>query len=344
MRGRGCHIGIVGATGAVGREMLACLERLFPEASGVRLFASSRSAGTEFNSVFGRLVVEDLSCADFSGLDLSLFSAGKAVSLEYADKFLSLGCSVIDNSSAFRGSSGVLLCVPEVNGDLIDGRVQIIANPNCSTIQLVAVLSVLERSAGLERVQVATYQSCSGAGEGGVRALLSETEATLRGSRPAASSVHARCIAFDTVPQIGSFDSDGYSEEEMKMITETRKILGLPDLGVSATCVRVPVFRGHSEVVHVKTRKALSRADAISVLSGFAGITVCDLSGCDHYPTPYSCSGSDDIFVGRIREDKAEAGSLILWIVSDNLLKGAALNAVQIAAKYWQRYSERSVS
>jgi len=328
------HVAVVGATGAVGREMIHCLEALEFPVGELDLVASSRSAGKSIDTPWGAKIVKDAASYDFAGVDIALFSAGKSVSLELAPKAVQAGALVIDNTSAYRMDADKALVVPEVNGELIDLSPRIIANPNCSTIQMVLALAALDKAVGIRSVRVATYQSCSGAGQKGMDALLNETRQTLDGNRPEKSAVHARTIAFDVVPQIGPLTDDGFTEEEHKMMNETKKILGRPDLPVSATCVRVPVMRSHSEVVHVSTQKDISVSEAQAILNQMEGLCVTDIADPNAYPTSVQAEGNFQTLVGRIRKDPVEQG-LIFWVVSDNLLKGAALNAVQIACAAW---------
>ncbi len=328
------HVAVVGATGAVGREMIHCLDALKFPVGELDLVASSRSAGKLIDTPWGAKTVQDAALYSFEGVDIALFSAGKSVSLALAPKAVEAGALVIDNTSAYRMDADKALVVPEVNGELIDLSPRIIANPNCSTIQMVLALAALDRAVGIRSVRVATYQSCSGAGQKGMDALLNETRQTLDGKRPEKSAVHARTIAFDVVPQIGPLTEDGFTEEEHKMMNETKKILGRPDLPVSATCVRVPVMRSHSEVVHVSTQKDISVAEAQTILNQMDGLCVTDIADPSAYPTSVQAEGLFQTLVGRIRKDPVEQG-LIFWVVSDNLLKGAALNAVQIACAAW---------
>ena len=326
---------VVGATGAVGREMLHCLEKLGLPMRRLDLLASSRSEGRVLSTAWGDLTVHDADRYDFAGVDIALFSAGKSVSLALADRAVSAGALMIDNTSAFRRSPEWPLVVPEVNGDLIRLAPGIIANPNCSTIQMVLALKALDDAVGIDDVRVVTYQSCSGAGQKGIDALLDETRAALDGHRSATSKVHARGIAFDVVPQIGPLLDSGNTEEEEKMMFETRKILGRDDLRVCATCVRVPVIRSHSEVVSVVTKQEITLEHAREVLDGMPGLRVTDAADPAAYPTATQAEGIFDTLVGRVRRDPVDPRGLIFWIVSDNLLKGAALNAVQIACRAW---------
>lgn len=331
----GAHVAVVGATGAVGREMLHCLEALKLPIRKLDLLASSRSAGKTLDTPWGNLTIQEADAFDFKGVDIALFSAGKSVSEALAPRVLEAGCLMIDNTSAFRRDPKWPLVVPEINGDLIALRPGIIANPNCSTIQMVLALKALDDAAGIDDVRVVTFQSCSGAGQKGIDALLNETRESLEGNRPKSSKVHARTIAFDVVPQIGALLDSGNTEEEEKMMFETRKILRRDDLRVAATCVRVPVIRSHSEVVHVVTRKPLTIDQAEAVLDDMAGLRVTDWHQKGAYPTAVEAEGLFDTLVGRVRIDPVTPNGLIFWIVSDNLLKGAALNAVQIACAAW---------
>ncbi|WP_420127609.1 aspartate-semialdehyde dehydrogenase [Longimicrobium sp.] len=318
------HIALLGATGAVGRTMLQVLaERKLP-VDRLTLLASPRSKGRSVHWG-GR----DWACSvaepgAFRGVDFALFSAGGDRSKEWAPIAAGEGAIVVDNSSAWRMDPQVPLVVPEVNGDAARERPKgIIANPNCSTIQMVVALEAVRRAAGLARVVATTYQSVSGAGETGRSALRDE----LLGNRPE-DSPFARQISGNVIPQIGDFDAEGWTGEERKMINETRKILGLPDLPVAATCVRVPVEVGHSVQVMVETERDLSVDDARAALAAFPGVIVED--GASRYPTPLETAGRDEVFVGRIRQDLFLPRTLHLWVVSDNLRKGAATNAVQI--------------
>ena len=328
------HVAVVGATGAVGCEMIHCLEALGFPVGQIDLVASCRSSGKKVETPWGACIVQDAENYDFAGVDIALFSAGKKVSLALAPKAVKAGALVIDNTSAFRFDADKALVVPEVNGALIDLSARIIANPNCSTIQMVLALSALDRAVGIEYVRVATYQSCSGAGQKGINALMEETREAMDGKRPQKSAVHARTIAFDVVPQIGAFEDDGFSEEEHKMMVETKKILSRPDLRVSATCVRVPVARSHCEVVHVGMKRRISVQEACAILDAAPGLRVTDKNDRLAYPTAVQGEGKFETLVGRVRIDPVDQG-LIFWIVSDNLLKGAALNAVQIACAAW---------
>lgn len=332
---KGASVAVVGATGAVGQEMIHCLDALHFPIRSIELLASERSAGKKISTPWGEKVIQDANLFNFTGIDIALFSAGKSVSELLAPKVLEAGALMIDNTSAFRRDPEWPLVVPEVNGSLIELKSGIIANPNCSTIQMMLALKALEDAVGIDDVRVVTYQSCSGAGQKGIVALLDETRQALEGSRPASSKVHARTIAFDVVPQIGAMLDSGNTEEEEKMMFETCKILDRKDLKVCATCVRVPVIRSHSEVVSLKTKKQISVEDARTILNKMTGLRVTDIENPCEYPTATQAENSFETLVGRVRRDPIEPNGLIFWIVSDNLLKGAALNAVQIACAAW---------
>ena len=327
------NVAVVGATGEVGAAMLSILaERDFP-VNETHAVASSRSAGrrVEFNG--GELVVEDLESFDFSGIDIGLFSPGAAVSDLHAPRAAAAGAVVIDNTSRFRYEDDIPLVVPEVNPDAIAGRASrgIIANPNCSTIQMVLALKPIYDAAGLERVNVATYQAVSGKGKKAVEELEQQTVNLLNG-KPASLTEHPRQIAFNALPQIDAFQENGYTREEMKMVWETRKILGDDSIQVNPTCARVPVFYGHSEAVHVETKEKISAAEVSDLLNDFPGVVVMDEREDGGYPTAVTeAAGRDAVFVGRIREDLSHPRGINLWVVSDNIRKGAALNSVQIA-------------
>lgn len=327
-------IAIVGATGLVGRTFLAVLEeRRFPIGK-LTLLASARSAGRRLEHAGQVLVVEDVERAPAGGHDLVLFSAGAEVSRHHAPRFASAGALVVDNSSAFRMEAGVPLVVPEVNPEALaplrDRAGGLVSVPNCSTIQLVMVLKPLLDRAGLLRVTVATYQSASGAGQRALLELESETRRELDGA-VAGTQVFPHPLAFDVLPHIGGFTPDGASAEEEKMIRETQKILGLPSLPVSATCVRVPVRVGHSEAVWLETERPLTPEAARECLAAAPGVVVRDDPGAAVYPRAREAAGTDPVYVGRIRRDPGGPHGLVLWVVADNVRKGAALNAVQIA-------------
>jgi len=325
-------VAIVGATGAVGETMLKILaERNFPVGK-LHVLASERSAGGEVLYGAKSLVVQDLATFDPSGVDIALFSAGGAVSKEYAPKFAAAGAVVIDNSSAFRQDDDVPLVVAEVNPEAARNRPRgIIANPNCSTMQMLVALAPIHRKAGIVRINVATYQSVSGTGRLALEELGKQTAAMLN-FREVEPVVYPVQIAFNVIPHGGDFLANGYTSEEMKLVWETRKILGDESIGVNATVVRVPVFYGHSEALHIETRDKLSAADARALLEKAPGVEVVDEPIGGGYPTPVThASGTDPVYVGRIREDISHPRGLSLWVVADNIRKGAALNAVQLA-------------
>ena len=325
-------VAVVGATGAVGETMLALLaERKFPVSKLVAL-ASERSAGGEVAFGNNEVMVHDLATFDPAGIDIALFSAGSEVSKQYAPKFAAAGAVVIDNSSAFRRDDDVPLVVAEVNPEAIRQRPRgIIANPNCSTMQMLVALAPLHRAAGIERINVATYQSVSGTGRRALEELGRQT-AGLLNFQPVEPEVYPVQIAFNVIPHGGDFLDNGYTSEEMKLVWETRKILGDESIGVNATVVRVPVFYGHSEAVAIETRDKLTAADARELLRKAPGIELVDEPVAGGYPTPVThASGRDPVYVGRIREDLSHPRGLNLWIVADNIRKGAALNAIQIA-------------
>jgi aspartate-semialdehyde dehydrogenase len=321
----------VGATGNVGREMLAILaERTFP-ADEVVALASRRSLGTEVSFGDKILKIKALEHCDFSDIDICLMSAGSPVAKEWAPKIAAAGAVVIDNSSFWRYDADVPLIVPEVNADALAGfrKRGIIANPNCSTAQLVVALKPLHDKARIKRVVVSTYQSVSGAGKEAMDELFSQTKAVFTLGDMEAKKFSTR-IAFNLIPQIDVFMEDGFTREEWKMMAETKKILD-PKIKLVATCVRVPVFIGHSEAVNIEFEEPLSADEAREILRVAPGVLVIDKHEPGGYITPYECAGEDATYVSRIREDATVENGLVLWVVSDNLRKGAALNAVQIA-------------
>lgn len=325
-------VAVVGATGAVGEIMLKTLaDRAFPIRQ-LHVLASERSAGDTVEFDGRGLTVQDLATFDPTGVDIALFSAGGGVSREYAPKFAAAGAVVIDNSSAFRADPDVPLVVAEVNPEALRDRPRgIVANPNCSTMQMLVALAPIHREAGIERINVATYQSVSGTGRRALEELGRQTAALLN-FQDAKPDVYPVQIAFNVIPHGGDFLDNGYTSEEMKLLTETRKILGDDSIQVNATVVRVPVFYGHSEAVHVETRAKLTAGRARELLAAAPGIEVVDERVPGGYPTPVThASGNDPVYVGRIREDISHPRGLALWIVADNIRKGAALNAVQLA-------------
>lgn len=326
-------VAVVGATGAVGETMLAILaERDFPLGQ-VYPLASSRSAGSKVTFRGQELTVGELAAFDFAKVRIGLFSAGASVSAEYAPKAAAAGCVVIDNTSQFRYEPDIPLVVPEVNPHAVAqySNRGIIANPNCSTIQMVVALQPLHAAVGIERINVATYQAVSGTGKEAIEELAAQTAALLNG-KPIACEVYPKQIAFNALPHIDVFQPNGYTKEEMKMVWETQKIMGDETIKVNPTTVRIPVFYGHSEAVHIETREKITVAAARDLLSQAPGVVVLDERKAGGYPTAVTeGAGKDPVFVGRIREDISHPKGLNMWIVADNLRKGAALNSIQIA-------------
>ncbi len=335
------RVAVVGATGLVGDTMIQVLEeRDFPVATLYPL-ASVRSIGRSVKFRGRDYPVDDLATFDFSKADIGLFSAGSEISAVFAPKAAAAGCVVIDNTSQFRYDADIPLVVPEVNPDAI-GQYKtrgIIANPNCSTIQMVVALKPIHDAVGIERINVATYQSVSGAGKEAVEELASQTTELLNGRPSPEPKVVAKRIAFNCVPQIDKFESNGYTNEEMKMVWETQKIMGDSTIRVNATAVRVPVFYGHSEAVHIETRRKITAEQARELLAKAPGVVVIDERRPGGYPTPaIEAATRDPVYVGRIREDISHERGLDLWVVSDNIRKGAATNSVQIAEILVNRY------
>jgi len=327
----GYNIAVVGATGAVGQTMLEILaERSFPIAT-LTLVASSRSAGTVIGFKGKNYVVQDLETFDPSGIDIALFSAGGDTSKKHAPRFAEAGCYVVDNSSTWRMDSEIALVVPEVNPEALEmaRENRIIANPNCSTIQMVVALKPLHDAVPIERVVVSTYQAVSGAGGKAMDELAKQTGQLLNAQSAEVNVFPAR-IAFNVIPHIDVFMDDGYTKEERKMMDETCKIMG-SDIAVTATAVRVPVFYGHSESVNITFNGPMNAEKARELLADFDGVCVVDDPACEDYPMPTEAAGTDPVWVGRIRDDHSCPNSLHLWVVADNVRKGAALNAVQIA-------------
>ena len=335
MSSQGYRVAVVGATGQVGTLMLQLLrEREFPAAEIVP-FASQRSVGRELE---GRLVVRGLALDAIGGFDVALFSAGGSASGEWAPRFAEAGATVIDNSSRWRMHDDVPLVVAEVNPQAIDRHRGIVANPNCSTMQMVVALKPLHEEAGIERLVISTYQAVSGTGRRAVEELLEQSHALLHEQGIAPPRAYAHQIAFNALPQAGRFaEGEDHTDEERKLMNETRKILGDGEIRISATCVRVPVITGHSEAVNVQTRDALSPARARELLEGAPGVAVIDEPSTARYPLAIDAAGRDEVFVGRIRRDPGHEGALDVWIVSDNLRKGAATNAVQLAELLHER-------
>lgn len=339
MSEQGFRVVVVGATGAVGREMLKTLEeRKFP-VSSLLLLASARSAGTTLSFNGKPHTVEEATPEKFEGYQIALFSAGGGTSKELAPEAWKRGCVVVDNSSAWRMDPEVPLVVPEVNAHALDGYTKkgIVGNPNCSTIQMVAALKPLHDAFGLKRLFVATYQSASGAGQKGMEELTKQTVATLNMETVPVSTFQHQ-LAFNVIPHIDVFLNDGYTKEEHKMINETRKILEVPELIVHPTCVRVPVVCAHSEALTIETERPVDLAQAKELLATAPGLELIDDPSNNRYPMPLESNGLDPVFVGRIRQLPGQPNTLDFWVVSDNLRKGAALNAVQVAEYLIQDY------
>jgi aspartate-semialdehyde dehydrogenase len=326
------NVAVVGATGVVGAEMLRVLrQRKFPVGE-VRALASGRSAGQSVAYNGSSLEVQLLGEKSFAGIDIALFSAGAGIAKEFAPYAVEAGALVVDNSAAWRMAENCPLVVPEVNGHDIADNEGIIANPNCCAIPLTMVVDPLRRAVGVERLVVATYQSASGAGRPLVDELEQQTRAIAEGTSPVAS-IYPKQLAYNVVPGGWTMEEDGYNEEEVKIVKESRKILHDPDLRIAVTCVRVPVPVGHGEAVFLETVDEISPDHVRELLAASPGITVEDDPTGQVYPTPAEVAGKDDVFVGRIRRDPSTRNGIALWIVSDNLRKGAALNAVQVAER-----------
>jgi aspartate-semialdehyde dehydrogenase len=324
------NVAVVGATGLVGQEFIRILgQRNFPVAS-IELLASERSAGENLFFKHQRIEVEEAMPARFRSVDVAFFSAGAEVSRRLSPLAAEAGALVIDNSAAFRMEPWVPLVVPEINPEDIEWHKGIIANPNCSTIQTVVALYPLHKVNPIKRIVVSTYQSVSGTGIAALKELTSETKLVLEG-RSTCPHVYSHQIAFNVLPEIDVFLDDGYTKEEQKMLEETRKIMHAPDIAVSATCVRVPVYFGHSEAVNVEFTSPITPEEARKILAQAPGVRILDDPVVSFYPQPWAATASDHIFVGRIRKDASHPRGLVMWIVADNIRKGAALNAVQIA-------------
>ena len=326
------RVAVVGATGAVGSTILAVMrERSFP-ATEIVPFASARSAGRTIEYGDERLEAVELSESSIQGFDMALFSAGSGVSMAWAPQFALAGAVVVDNSSFWRTHEDVPLVVAEVNPGALDGHRGLVANPNCSTMQMVVALKPILDAAGIERLVVSTYQSVSGTGQRAVEELRDQSLAALESSEMPPPAVYPHQIAFNALPQVESFKSgDDYTTEERKMMAETRKILGADDMGISATCVRIPVHTGHSESINLQTRDELSPEACRELLGSAPGVRVIDDPANALYPLAIDATGQDDVLVGRIRRDPSHERCLNLWVVGDNLRKGAATNAVQVA-------------
>ncbi|EGB13930.1 aspartate-semialdehyde dehydrogenase [Pseudodesulfovibrio mercurii] len=329
-------VAVCGATGAVGQEMLKVLEQRDFPCSKIIPLASSRSAGKKVECQGHELVVQELTKDSFNGVDIALFSAGGAISKEYAPIAAQAGCVVVDNSAAWRMDPECPLVVPEVNPQDLDWHKGIIANPNCSTIQMMVALKPIHDEAKIKRVVVSTYQAVSGTGQKAIEELENQVRRLMSG-QPVVADVYPHQIAFNCLPHIDVFMDNGYTKEEMKMVNETVKIMGDPNIKVTATCVRVPVFYGHSESVNIETELKLTADDVRALLAKAPGVTVEDYPEKLIYPMAINASGEDDTFVGRIREDETIDNGINMWIVSDNIRKGAALNTVQIAETLIER-------
>ena len=332
----GFKVALVGATGLVGQEFIKVLEqRNFPMKS-IGLFASDRSAGKKLFVAHEEIVVKETTSDSFDGVDIALFSAGADVSRHFSPIAVQSGAVVVDNSAAFRMDPNVPLVVPEVNPDDIKLHKGIIANPNCSTIQMVVALHPLHKVNPIKRIIVDTYQAVSGTGAAAVDELLTQTKHVMDG-QTATPHVYPHQIAFNVLPEIDVFLDNGYTREEWKMVEETKKIMHANDIVISATCVRVPVLIGHSEAVHIEFSNPMSPDEARNILAHSPGIKLLDDTSISLYPQPWSAAGTDEVFVGRIRQDPTQTNVLAIWVVADNLRKGAALNTIQIAEEMVKR-------
>jgi aspartate-semialdehyde dehydrogenase len=329
---RNLHVAVVGASGAVGVEILNVLERRNFPVSKLSLLASARSAGKHLSFRGERVLIEELREDSFAGVDLALFSAGGSISKAFAPSAVQAGAVVVDNSSAFRMDAHVPLVVPEVNGDDIALNRGIIANPNCTTAITLMALWPLHQAFGVRRVFASSYQAVSGTGAQAIEELRTQVDATVNG-RPVEARVYPHQIAFNVLPHVDGFLDTGYTKEEMKMQNEGRRIMNLPGFLASVTCVRVPVYRAHSVAVSAEFERPVSLEQARDVLSNFPGLRLVDEPGTNTYPLPLDVAGQDDCQVGRLRKDCALENGLSFWVVGDQLLKGAALNAVQIAER-----------
>ncbi len=333
-------VAVVGATGAVGEAMIEILEQQEFPVGTLYPLASERSLGKTVLFNGKSIAVDNLAEFDFSKAQIGLFSAGGSISADFAPKAAAAGCIVIDNTSHFRYDDDIPLVVPEVNPDAIaDYKTRgIIANPNCSTIQMLVAVKPIYDAVGIHRINVATYQAVSGTGKNAIKELASQTAQLLNGGKPKVE-VYPTQIAFNVLPQIDVFESNGYTREEMKMVWETRKIFGDDNIQVNPTCARVPVFYGHSEAIHIETKNKISAQEARKLLKNAPGICVLDRQSDGGYPTAVEqAAGKDPVYVGRIREDISHPNGLNLWVVADNVRKGAALNSVQIAEILLKRY------
>jgi aspartate-semialdehyde dehydrogenase len=332
----GLNLAIVGATGMVGREFIKVIEQRKFHYASIHLYASDRSTGKKLYVNHEALEVKETTANSFDHIDLALFSAGAEISKQFSPIAVRSGAVVIDNSAAFRMEPDVPLVVPEINVEDIKKHKGIIANPNCSTIQMVVALYPLHKVNPIKRITVATYQAVSGTGQAAMEELTTQSKLILEG-HTAVPHVYPHQIAFNLLPEIDVFLDHGYTKEEWKMVEETRKIMHAPEIAISATCVRVPVFIGHSEAVHVEFTNPITPADATEILVQAPGVKVLDDPAVSLYPQPWSAAGNDDVYVGRIRRDASHPNGLVLWVVADNIRKGAALNAVQIAEEMIKR-------
>ena len=334
---RGYTVALVGATGLVGQEFIEVLEQHNFPMNSIRLLASDRSAGRKLFVNHREIEVEGTAPESFERVDIAFFSAGAEVSHYFSPIAAQEGAVVIDNSSAFRAASTVPLVVPEVNPDDIKWHEGIIANPNCSTIQMVVALYPLHKVNPIKRIIASTYQAVSGTGSAAMEELTTQTKQIMDGQKNTIPHVYPHQIAFNILPEIDVFLDNGYTKEEWKMVEETRKIMHAQDMAISATCVRVPVFTGHSEAIHVEFSQPMSPDEAQHILANASGVKVLDDLTISLYPQPWSATNTDEVFVGRIRKDVSHPNGLVMWIVADNLRKGAALNAVQIAEEMIKR-------
>jgi len=333
---KGLKVAIVGATGLVGQEFIKVLEQRGFPMNSIELLASDRSAGKKLFVNHHELVVKETSPASFKDVDIALFSAGAEISRYFSPLAAQAGAVVVDNSSAFRMEPKVPLVVPEVNPEDIKWHKGIIANPNCSTIQMVMALNPLHKVNPIKRVVAATYQAVSGTGSAAVEELTEQSKQVLEGQNTV-PHVYPHQIAFNILPEIDVFLDNDYTKEEWKMVEETRKIMHAPAIAISAVCVRVPVFIGHSEALHIEFSQPMAADDAKRILAQAPGVKILDDPAISLYPQPWSAAGTDDVFVGRIHRDTSHPNGLVMWVVADNIRKGAALNTVQIAEELIKR-------
>jgi len=333
---KGLKVAIVGATGLVGQEFIKVLEQRGFPMNSIELLASDRSAGKKLFVNHRELVVKETSPASFKDVDIALFSAGAEISRYFSPLAAQAGAVVVDNSSAFRMEPKVPLVVPEVNPEDIKWHKGIIANPNCSTIQMVMALNPLHKVNPIKRVVAATYQAVSGTGSAAVEELTEQSKQVLEGQNTV-PHVYPHQIAFNILPEIDVFLDNDYTKEEWKVVEETRKIMHAPDIAISAVCVRVPVFIGHSEALHIEFSQPMAADDAKRILAQAPGVKILDDPAISLYPQPWSAAGTDDVFVGRIHRDTSHPNGLVMWVVADNIRKGAALNTVQIAEELIKR-------